>query len=90
MHGRIDSNQAEIVDALRGVGASVISLTDVWGGVPDLMVGFSQKNFLLEVKTARGVLTKAQRSWHSEWRGHCAVVRTVAEALSAIGVEVEP
>ena len=47
---RADSNQAEIVDALRKVGASVQPIHTVGGGVPDLLVGFRGQNYLFEVK----------------------------------------
>ena len=39
--GKTDANHADIVDALRRVGASVVSLASVGNGVPDLLVGFN-------------------------------------------------
>jgi len=48
---RRDPNQGEIVEALRAAGASVEELDDVGAGVPDLLVGFRGRNFLLEVKS---------------------------------------
>lgn len=48
--GRIDGNQAQIVRALRQVGATVLSLADMGDGCPDLLVGFRGFNILLEVK----------------------------------------
>lgn len=86
-HGRTDSNQSAIVSALRTVGASVESLADVGAGVPDLLVGFRGQNHLMEVKTAKGKLTGDQELWHKTWRGQKVVVRTVDEALAAIGCE---
>lgn len=49
---RRDSNEEPIVDALRGAGATVSRLNE--DGVPDLLVGFRGRTFLLEVKHPRG------------------------------------
>jgi hypothetical protein len=82
---RVDRNQAAIVEQLRGVGASVESLARVGAGVPDLLVGFRERTYLLEIKTDRGALTDDQRAWLARWRGQAAVVRSADEALKAIG-----
>ena len=37
--GKIDANQPEIVAALRDAGCSVLSLAQLGGGVPDLLIG---------------------------------------------------
>ena len=47
---RTDRNQNEIIDALRKAGASVQPLHTVHDGVPDLLVGFQGRNFLMEIK----------------------------------------
>lgn len=89
---KVDANQSEIVGALRAVGASVQTLHAVGQGCPDLLVGFRGQCFTLECKdgslppSARQ-LTTAQDRWHMEWRGHVAVVKSVDEALQAIGVD---
>ena len=36
---RVDKNQKQIVDALKSVGCSVLTLADKGKGVPDLLVG---------------------------------------------------
>ncbi len=77
---QLDRNHAEIVAALRRVGASV-SLK----GPLDALVGFRGANYLLEVKTARGQLRASQQAFLADWQGHAVVVRTVDEALKAIG-----
>jgi hypothetical protein len=81
--GKKDLNQAAIVAALRAIGCSVQILNQ--GGVPDLLVGFRGVNYLLEVKSARGRLTSSQQPFLSLWRGHVAVVRSLTDALMAIG-----
>ena len=87
---KVDRNQAEIVSALRGVGATVEPLHRVGGGCPDLMVGFRGGNFLLEVKDWKASNTDRklrpnQAEWHDGWKGQSAVVETVDAALLAIG-----
>ena len=83
---RVDANQAEIVDALRGVGASVQPLHAVGAGCPDLLVGFMGYNWLMEVKdgdkppSARK-LTKDQIKWHGEWQGQACIVENAEQAL---------
>lgn len=88
---KVDVNQAEIVEALQRVGANVESLADVGRGVPDLLVGYSGRLLLLEVKSGpRARLTTTQAIWHRQWAGYPVyVVRSVEEALQAIGVEMD-
>lgn len=76
---KIDRNQPEVVEALRKIGASVQVLSTVGKGCPDLLVGYRERNFLLEIKdgelppSARK-LTPDQLGWHKEWRGQVTVV----------------
>lgn len=86
---KLDRNQPEIVEALRGIGASVESLAAVGHGVSDLLVGFRQRNLLLEIKDgrlapSRRVLTPDQVLWHAQWRGTVYVVETVEQAIEAV------
>lgn len=79
---RVDSNQSEIILALRQAGRSVQPLHTVGKGCPDLLVGFGGKNFLLEVKdNAKSKFTPAQLVFTSLWRGQWARVETVEEAI---------
>ena len=89
MPKRTDHNQAEIVEALRQIGATVQDLHNVGEGCPDLLVGAHGRNYLIEVKNgARAHLNSREARWHQAWGGQVVVVRTVDEALQAIGVEV--
>ncbi len=96
---RVDENQSRIVDALRRVGMSVQVTSAVGEGFPDLVVGWKREirgvslptNLLMEVKDgsrppSERRLTDAQEVWHREWRGQVVVVKTIAEALAAVGV----
>jgi hypothetical protein len=88
---RTDGNQDGIVRALRNVGASVAILAAVGGGIPDLLVGFRGRNYLMEVKDPEQKpsdrrLTPDQAEWHALWRGQVAVVETEFDALKALGL----
>jgi len=85
---RIDRNHVEIVEALRGVGASVQDLAAVGKGCPDLLVGYRGQNYVIEVKAPKGTATKAQVFWHADWRGDVRIVRSVDDALKVIGAIV--
>ena len=84
---RRDSNQADIVAALRATGASVAVLANVGGGVPDLLVGWRGANLLLEIKNLDGRgnrLTPAEREFMDTWRGQVAIVEDVTGALALL------
>lgn len=87
---KVDANQAEITEALRRVGASVQPLHTIGQGCPDLLVGYRGINLVLEVKDgekkpSEQKLTPDEANWHARWRGQVAIVRSVDEALAAIG-----
>ncbi len=84
-YGRRDDNESDIVKALRQVGASVYRLQGT--GIPDLVVGWCKRTYLLEVKSATGKLTPKQVGFWQAWKGQPPViVRDVGDALRAIGV----
>lgn len=88
-HGRRDANHAKIRDGLRAVVGkeNVIDTADVGGGFPDLVVGRAGQTFLLEVKAEKGKLTPEQERVRTIWRGHWVVVRSLSDALHAIGID---
>src|SRR5678815_5441887 len=79
---RLDNNHREIKQALERVGATVDEK-----GPLDLLVGFRGANYLLEVKTAKGNLRASQKAFLAGWKGSASVVRSVEDALQAIGVK---
>lgn len=89
---KVDGNQAEIVKALRGVGCSVQHLHTVGKGCPDILVGRDGMNILMEIKDgslppSRRALTDDEAEWHDAWRGSVCVVKSVEDALTAIGIK---
>ena len=83
---KIDMNQPEIVDALRKVGVSVVSLASIGQGCPDLLAAKGEKVWLIEVNGPKGKLTPDQQRFVLDWRGVVHIVRTVDDALQLVGV----
>lgn len=87
----MDDNQRAVVDALRGVGASVLHLHSVGMGCPDIAVGFRGVNHLIEIKDgakkpSEQRLTPMQKRWHDTWAGKAHVVNSPEGALAVIGI----
>lgn len=81
---RTDANQTEIVMALRKAGAYVWVI-----GLPvDLLVGYKDRTFLVEVKTtAKKRLTSLQADFFNNWSGSSLErIETPEQALKMIGV----
>jgi Holliday junction resolvase len=89
--GKVDANQPEIVKVLRQAGATVLSLSNMGSGCPDLLVGFHDANFLMEIKDparkpSEQRLTEGEQDFFDSWVGQKAVVKTPEEALRVIGL----
>ena len=81
--GKPDANQPEIIKALEAVGATVHPLP-IGKGLPDLLVGYQDVNYLIEVKMPHSDLNTTQRKWLREYNGTANVARTPAEAFAVI------
>jgi len=81
---RRDNNEPQIVIALEACGCSVTRLSQK--GVPDLLVSRQGVTYLIEVKEPKGKLTEDQEAFIWNWKGSVAVVRSVEEALEAVGL----
>lgn len=83
---RTDHNQAEIVSALRQAGASVSSLASLGHGIPDVLVGFRGRNYLIEIKSGDRApkLTDSETQWIKGWQGQVGVITSVRDALAII------
>lgn len=92
MRGRAkkDKNHPEIVEALKGHGASVIDTSGLAHGMPDLILGYCGKTMLMEIKNTatyygRKGLSKTQLEWKSKWvGGPYAVVTDIESAIRAL------
>lgn len=87
---RTDKNHTAVMTALCGMGCSVQSLAATGAGVPDLLVGYRGRTYLVEVKdgdksASRRKLTAVQERWHRWWRGMpVVVVKSPDEAIEAV------
>ena len=87
---KVDSNHAEVVEALRSAGASVQSLATIGNGCPDLLVGYKGMWLLFEVKDgtrspSRRKLTPDQEEWIKASRGGPVwLVTSIPDALYAL------
>lgn len=86
---KYDSNAGQIRRALVDAGATVEYIVRAAGpglqGVPDLVVGYKDVNYLIEVKRPGEKLSGDQPEWHARWRGQKAVATSPEEALKVIG-----
>lgn len=79
---RTDSNQAEIVRALKRVGVSVEYIK-----LPFDLVIYNprkQETAFVEVKTEDGSLTKTQKEFIERWPGKIYVVRSADDAVRQV------
>jgi hypothetical protein len=87
---RTDGNQAEIVEALRGIpDLSVLVLSDVGDGCPDISVGYRGANFYFEIKDPsqpkhRHELTEDQQRFHAAWKGQVQKVFSLKEIITTL------
>jgi Holliday junction resolvase len=90
LHGKVDANHAEVVKALRKIGATVQSLAAIGAGCPDILVGWHGQNLLLEIKDGskhpyERKLTSAQVAWFEQWSGGpVVVVQNSADAVEFV------
>src|ERR1700677_1842760 len=89
LRGRTDANQSQIVSDLRKMGCSVLILSNIGQGCPDLLVGFRGFNYLFEVKdptkppNARK-LTEDEEEFHLGGDGRGAKVETVEDCMDVM------
>jgi len=84
MFKKVDSNQTRVVKALRDLGATVQHLHAVGKGCPDIVVGYKNRNYLLEIKDGEKKLTPDQVIWHYDWKGQVEVVTSPEHAIETI------
>lgn len=82
---RTDGNHADVVAALRGIGAAAWYLREP----VDLLVGFRGINLLLEIKDgtkppSERALTAKEAEFIATWPGQRAVVLSAEEAVAVV------
>ena len=83
--GKPDKNQAAIVAALRQIGVSVLLLSPLGVGAPDLLCSYRGRLTLVELKTPGGKLRPSQVRWAATWDPYVTihVVETIDQAITA-------
>ena len=67
---RVDENQKQLVHTFIALGASVLNLSTVGRGCPDLLIGYRGKSVLVEIKSgSKATFTEPQVKFMQEWRG---------------------
>lgn len=91
MPKRVDANQKTIVETFRKLGCSVLILSDVGKGCPDLCVGWDGKCYLIEVKDgtktpSKRKLTAAEQLFFDNWKGHASIIESVDEVIRFVNL----
>lgn len=89
MPKRIDQNQNEIVKLLRKMGATVLILSDVGKGCPDILVALNKYNVLVEIKNGESppsqrFLTLDEQKFFNMWKGEVIVIKNKDEAIELL------
>lgn len=67
---RVDENQKQIIHTFIALGASVLNLSRVGEGAPDLAIGYKGNTVFVEVKRdSKAPYTDSQVKFMQEWRG---------------------
>jgi hypothetical protein len=88
---RVDDNQKRIVEQLRKLNISVQHLHTIGQGCPDLLLGFRNRNFLIELKDeskspSAKRLTDDERQFFNDWNGQVNKCESLEEILKVVGL----
>lgn len=83
---RVDGNHVLIVETLRSLGFSVLSLASIGNGCPDLLIARNGRCGLVEIKDgnqppSKTVLTHYQTEFHATWKSKIAVLYSKLDAI---------
>lgn len=86
---KVDANQADIVEALRGIpGCSVLVLSAVGGSCPDILLGYRGANLLVELKNPDVYYNPKlptmvkQAEFRKNWKGQVLQAYSLTEILA--------
>jgi hypothetical protein len=88
---RVDSNPGDIIAALRRVGCTVLDMSRLGGGAPDIAIGYGGLTMLAEIKDGSKApsarrLTEDEQKFHNTWTGGVRVIQCVEDAMEAASV----
>jgi hypothetical protein len=89
MAARVDDNQNDIVRMLRKTNMTVLVLSAVGKGCPDICVGYCGRNFLFELKDgektkSRRKLTEKEKEFFDGWKGHVGLAISYEDVIEQI------
>jgi hypothetical protein len=89
LKARTDYNQKLIVDQLRKLGVSVAVTSMLGKGFPDLVLGYQNRNFLVELKDgakpkSQKGLTMDEAKFFTTWKGSVCKCENIDEILKYI------
>lgn len=81
-----DANHKQILDAFRKAGCSILDLSRVGGGCPDVLVARNGHSLLVEIKDgtkapSRRKLRGNQEDFRLRWRGRICVANCIDDVL---------
>jgi len=85
-----DANQRIIMKNCRQIpGVSIVSIHTLGKGIPDALMGYKGKNFLLEIKDgeltkSRKKLTPDEQKFHKNWKGQVCIIESFDDVLDII------
>ena len=88
---RVDANHKEVVDEFRRLGCSVLDMSRLGDGAPDLLIGYGGVSILVEVKDglkppSKSTLNNDQLQWWMNWRENPRVVRNLEQVAETAEV----
>lgn len=91
---RVDANQKKLTDLWRKMGVSVLNLSSVGKGCPDVLLGITTPskgriNILVEIKDgnkppSHRKLTPSENDFFESWKGQIIIINTELEAVDLI------
>ena len=82
---RTDANHSFIVQAIRGMGATVLDLSRQGQGCPDLLISYQGSMALVEIKAdAKKKYTPQQNLFMTCWQAPVHRVETIEQAESLV------
>jgi hypothetical protein len=85
---RVDGNHGEIIDTLRKAGCTVLDMSRLGNGAPDIALGYGGLTMMAEIKDgskspSKRRLTPDEQKWADMWTGGCALILSPSDALEA-------
>ena len=86
---RTDGNHQAVISEFRRLGCSVLDMSRLGEGAPDLLIGYGGISLLVEVKDgskppSKRALTTDQVQWWLDWNQNPRVVRNLEQVAETV------